>query len=55
METGIAQVDDMPQDEDREKGERNKSEEYVKGYGGDDDIPVVLLIFFKQLSDDIEN
>jgi hypothetical protein len=55
MHARVAEIDHMAEDEDREKGERDKGEEYVKGNRRDNNIPMVLLVFFEEFFDDIEN
>jgi hypothetical protein len=55
MQTRIAEIDDMAENEDREQGERDKGEEHIKGYGRDNDIPMVLLVFLEKFLDDLKN
>jgi hypothetical protein len=55
VQTRIAEIDDMTEDENREQGERDEGEEHVKGDRRDNDIPVVLLVFLEEFLDDLED
>jgi hypothetical protein len=48
MEAGIAQIDQIAEDENGKQGERYEGEEYVKGDGRDKNIAVVLLVLCKE-------
>jgi hypothetical protein len=49
----VAKVYYIAKDKDGEEGEGYKGQEHIITDGRDDDVPVVLLVFFKKLLDDV--
>jgi len=48
VEAGVAEIDYVTENENREKGKWDKGKKDIKGYGRDNDVPMIFLIFFEE-------
>jgi hypothetical protein len=48
VEAGVAEINYVTENENREKGKWDKGKKDIKGYRRDNDVPMISLIFFKE-------